>query len=154
MFLDIAYAMGPTQPAGQGGGAGSIITSFLPLILISVFVFILYNYLSRQQPKTLGIVLTIIGGAVGIWVFARFTSFAGKFHTWEPPFTEYEITTWIGATIALGLIILGLINLTKSGVFMKPEVSHKVTLYGFCSKCGAKVSSGDAFCSECGHSLK
>ena len=66
-----------------------------------------------QQSKTLSIILTIIGGAIGLWVFTRFTSFAGQMHTWSPPFSAYEVTTLIGAAIALILIIIGVINLTK-----------------------------------------
>lgn len=49
MFTDIAYAMG--GPAGTGGqpqGAGGIISSFLPLILIFV---IFYFLLIRPQSK-------------------------------------------------------------------------------------------------------
>ncbi len=47
MFLDIAYAMGPTPQGGQGGGAG-MLTSLLPLILIFV---IFYFLLIRPQQK-------------------------------------------------------------------------------------------------------
>jgi len=67
-----------------------------------------------EQAKTMGIILTVIGGAIGLWVFTRVTSMAGKFHSWQPPFTEYETTTLVGGGIALILIIIGLINLTKS----------------------------------------
>ena len=48
MFVDIAYAMGPAPQAGQGGGAGQMLTSFLPLILIFV---IFYFLLIRPQQK-------------------------------------------------------------------------------------------------------
>ena len=65
------------------------------------------------QKKTLGIIYSAIGGAVGFWVFARFTSFNGRFYTWSPPFSEYEATTLIGAAIALTLIIIGLVTITK-----------------------------------------
>ena len=68
-----------------------------------------------MDMKKLGIVLTVIGGAIGIWVFTRLTSLVGKLHTWQPPFTEYEITTLVGGAIALVLIIVGLINWTKKG---------------------------------------
>lgn len=68
-----------------------------------------------MDMKKLGIVLTVIGGAIGIWVFTRLTSLVGKMHTWQPPFTEYEITTLVGGAIALVLIIVGLINWTKKG---------------------------------------
>ncbi|MCL5021960.1 MAG: preprotein translocase subunit YajC [Nitrospirae bacterium] len=48
MFTGIAYAMGPAPQAGQGGGAGSMLTSLLPLILIFV---IFYFLLIRPQQK-------------------------------------------------------------------------------------------------------
>jgi len=48
MAIDIAYAMGPAPQAGQGGGAGQMLTSFLPLILIFV---IFYFLLIRPQQK-------------------------------------------------------------------------------------------------------
>ena len=63
--------------------------------------------------KTVGIILIIAGGAIGIWVFTRFTSLAGQLYTWEPPFSQYEVTTFCGAVVALILIIFGVICLTK-----------------------------------------
>jgi hypothetical protein len=66
-----------------------------------------------EQAKTMGIIFLVIGGAIGIWAFTRITSFAGQLHSWTPPFTEYEMMTLGGGAIALVLIILGLINLTK-----------------------------------------
>lgn len=69
--------------------------------------------LIMQQEKTKGIILTIIGGAIGVWVFTRLTSFAGQLKTWAPPFTGYEVSTLVGAGIALILIIVGVIKLTK-----------------------------------------
>ena len=66
-----------------------------------------------QQQKNMGIVLTVLGGAVGIWVFTRFTSVMGQMHSWSPPFSEYENVTLLSAGAAIVLIILGLINLTK-----------------------------------------
>ncbi len=47
MLLDIAYAMGPTPQAGQGG-TGAMFTSLMPLILIFV---IFYFLLIRPQQK-------------------------------------------------------------------------------------------------------
>jgi len=70
-----------------------------------------------QQTKTLGIIQTVIGAAIGIWVFARFTSFVGQLCTWQPPFSEYEITTLIGAAIAIILVIVGVINMTKKQLY-------------------------------------
>ncbi|MGE5894513.1 MAG: preprotein translocase subunit YajC [bacterium] len=49
MFEGIAWAMGPSQPgAGGQGGAGGMLTSFLPLIIIFV---IFYFLLIRPQQK-------------------------------------------------------------------------------------------------------
>ena len=48
MFIDIAYAMGPAPQAGQAGGASSMLTSLLPLVLIFV---IFYFLLIRPQQK-------------------------------------------------------------------------------------------------------
>lgn len=50
-----------------------------------------------MDTKKSGIILTVIGGAIAIWVFTRITSVYGKLHSWEPPFTEYETTTIVGA---------------------------------------------------------
>ncbi|MBM4144976.1 MAG: preprotein translocase subunit YajC [Nitrospira sp.] len=48
-FIDIAYAMGPAPQGGAGeGGAGSLLGSLLPLILIFV---IFYFLLIRPQQK-------------------------------------------------------------------------------------------------------
>lgn len=48
-LIDIAYAMGPTPQGGAGqGGAGGLIGSLLPLILIFV---IFYFLLIRPQQK-------------------------------------------------------------------------------------------------------
>lgn len=83
---------------------------------ISIFIGIVIMISARMQKmqlKNLGIILCVLGGAVGAWVFTRLTSVVGKLHSWEPPFTEYETTTIIGACIAVLLIIIGLISLTK-----------------------------------------
>lgn len=49
MFEGIAWAMAPSQPgAGAGGGPGSMLTGFLPLIIIFV---IFYFLLIRPQQK-------------------------------------------------------------------------------------------------------
>ncbi len=68
-----------------------------------------------QQTKgrlTTGVILCVIGGAIGVWVITRFTTFAGKLHSWSPPFTEYEIITLVGLGVAAMFIIVGLILLT------------------------------------------
>jgi len=49
MFEGIAWAMAPSQPgAGSAGGPGSMLTGFLPLIIIFV---IFYFLLIRPQQK-------------------------------------------------------------------------------------------------------
>lgn len=62
--------------------------------------------------KIYGIILCVLGGAAGMWVFARLTSLAGKIHSWEPPFTDYETITIVGAVIAILFLIIGLLSLT------------------------------------------
>jgi preprotein translocase subunit YajC len=47
-IIDIAYAMGPTQPGGGGQGSGSMIASLIPLVLIFV---IFYFLLIKPQQK-------------------------------------------------------------------------------------------------------
>ena len=47
-LVDIAYAMGPTPQGGSGQGAGGILGSLLPLILIFV---VFYFLLIRPQQK-------------------------------------------------------------------------------------------------------
>lgn len=66
-----------------------------------------------QLSKTLGIVLTVLGAAVGVWAFTRVTSVMGQLHTWQPPFSTYETITVIGAAISIVLIILGIIALVR-----------------------------------------
>lgn len=68
---------------------------------------------SQIADKTLGIILTVLGGAIGVWVFIRFTNFLGQMHTWSPPFDNYEKSTLAGAVIAAVLLIVGLVKLTK-----------------------------------------
>ena len=48
MLIELAYAMAPSPEGGQPGGMGSIITSFMPLILIFI---IFYFLLIRPQAK-------------------------------------------------------------------------------------------------------
>jgi hypothetical protein len=67
----------------------------------------------QQNTKTLGVVLTVIGGALIVWAYSRITSVLGKLHSWEPPFTQYETTTVAVAVIAIILLILGIRNLIK-----------------------------------------
>ncbi len=47
-FIDMAYAMAPGQPGGGGQGAGGLLGSLFPLILIFV---IFYFLLIRPQQK-------------------------------------------------------------------------------------------------------
>ena len=50
-LIDIAYAMGPSQPGGAGqGGAGGLFGSLIPLVLI--FVIFYFLLIRPQQKKT------------------------------------------------------------------------------------------------------
>lgn len=114
-----------------------------------------------QQTKTMGIILTVIGGSIGIWVFTRFTSLAGKLHTWGPPFTEYEVTTLASGTIALVLIIVGLINLTKKQQVENPAITihsntqpKDIATFIECKKCGKRNPIDLEFCFNCDEKLE
>jgi hypothetical protein len=91
-------------------GLPELLIILVPIVII-IFIFSIAK--KKEQRKNLGIILLVLGGAAGIWVVTRLTSMAGKIHSWEPPFTSYEVTTIIGAVIAIFLIILGIINVTK-----------------------------------------
>jgi hypothetical protein len=50
------------------------------------------------------IILIVTGLGLGLWAFARVISLVGQFHSWSPPFTDYEIKTFViggGAVICL-----------------------------------------------------
>lgn len=63
--------------------------------------------------KTTGIICTVLGGMLSLWVIARLSSAAGWQQTWAPPLVEYEWITLLGALVAAGLLIFGLIGMTK-----------------------------------------
>jgi Protein of unknown function (DUF3185) len=73
-----------------------------------------------MESKTPGIILTVLGGAAGLWTFTRVTSFTGQMHSWLPPFTSYEVTTLIGGAVAVVMLIVSLINLTKKAERQSP----------------------------------
>ncbi len=104
--------------------SGNILTALIPyaiLIIIVIFIVVLTkrNKLSinieilRGYSKNFGIIFCVLGGTAMIWVIARLTNLAGKYQSWEPPFSEYETITIVGGIIAILLIIIGLISLTR-----------------------------------------
>ena len=59
---------------------------------------------------TVGVLFIVVGLASGLWAFARVTSLVGQFHTWAPPFSQYErVTIFIilaaVASFAIGLVV-------------------------------------------------
>ena len=66
--------------------------------------------MDRSRQKTTGIICTVLGGMVSLWVIARMSSVAGWQQTWAPPLTPYEWGTVAGAVGAAGLLIVGLLN--------------------------------------------
>jgi hypothetical protein len=50
---------------------------------------------------------------LSLWVIARLSSAEGWQQTWAPPFVEYEWVTLVGATVATGLLIVGLLYWTS-----------------------------------------
>jgi hypothetical protein len=101
----------------QAEQGGSAFFALVPFIVILLLAYLLVKHLSKKgiqvNYKPLGIIFTVIGGVVLIWVITRFTSFAGQLHSWSPPFAEYEIITLVGAGISVFLIIFGLICISK-----------------------------------------
>lgn len=63
--------------------------------------------------KATGIVCTVLGGMLSLWVIARLSSAAGWQQTWAPPLVEYEWITLLGAVVAAGLLIFGLLGVTQ-----------------------------------------
>ena len=62
----------------------------------------------------IGVVITVIGGGLGMWAYSRYSSIVGQLHTFTPPFTQYEIITMVVGGVGLGLIVIGLILLSVS----------------------------------------
>ena len=65
------------------------------------------------SSKTVGVVCTVLGGALGLWVIARLGSSVGMQQTWAPPFARYEWVTLGGAAVAVLLLIVGLVRWTR-----------------------------------------
>jgi hypothetical protein len=80
----------------------------------------------QKSGKTTGIVCTVLGGMLSLWVMARVSSAAGWQQTWAPPFAEYEWTTLAGAAVAAGLLIVGLLRWTRAD--HRPE-PHEVDVH-------------------------
>ena len=66
-----------------------------------------------NTSKTTGVVCTVLGGALGLWVIARLANFVGMQQTWAPPFARYEWVTLLGAAAAALLLIVGLVRWTR-----------------------------------------
>jgi hypothetical protein len=136
-------AGGPGGGGGGGGGSGVGVTDtftnvrWAPIALLVVVVFLVWKFRASKSPSAtasspavaasdstngekpspprmvLGITLTVLGGGGALWVFSRVTSVLGKFHTWEPPFSDYEVSTLVGAGIAAFLVIAGLVCMVR-----------------------------------------
>jgi len=68
---------------------------------------------TRTSRNTTGIVCTVLGGMLSLWVIARLSSAVGRQQTWAPPFASYEWVTLVGAFVATGLLIIGLVRVTQ-----------------------------------------
>lgn len=66
----------------------------------------------RTFGRIAGIVCTVLGGMLSLWVIARLSSAVGWQQTWAPPFAPYEWVTLGGAAGAAGLLIVGLLQWT------------------------------------------
>ena len=69
---------------------------------------------TRTSRNTAGVICTVLGGMLSLWVVARLSSTLGRQQTWAPPFAPYEWVTLIGAVGAAGLLIVGLLRWTAS----------------------------------------
>ena len=83
----------------------------------------------------IGIVLTVSGGALGLYAYSRYTSIIGQFHTFTPPFTAYETITLVTAGIGMVLtisglttLILALIKVRETAEEGEPVRSHRTTM--------------------------
>ena len=63
-----------------------------------------------RSSKAAGIVCTVLGGMVSLWVIARLSSAVGWQQTWAPPFAQYEWVTLGGAVGAAGLLVGGMLQ--------------------------------------------
>ena len=63
-----------------------------------------------MQGRTAGIICTVLGGMLSLWVIVRLSSVVGWQQTWAPPFVQYEWVTLGGAVGAAGLLIVGLLQ--------------------------------------------
>ena len=68
-----------------------------------------------QSRQATGIICTVLGGMLSLWVVARLSSTLGRQQTWAPPFAPYEWVTLVGAVGAAALLIVGLIQWTSPG---------------------------------------
>ena len=69
---------------------------------------------TRTSRNTAGVICTVLGGMLSLWVVARLSSTLGRQQTWAPPFAPYEWVTLGGAVGAAGLLIVGLLRWTVS----------------------------------------
>ena len=70
---------------------------------------------TKGSTSATGIVCTVLGGMLSLWVIARLSSAVGRQQTWAPPFTPYEWMTLGGAVGAAALLIVGLVQWTSPG---------------------------------------
>lgn len=66
-----------------------------------------------KASRTTGVVCTVLGGALALWVVTRLASALGQQQTWAPPLVRYEWVTLAGAALAAGLLIVGLVRWTR-----------------------------------------
>ena len=64
---------------------------------------------TRTSRNTAGVICTVLGGMLSLWVIARLSSTLGRQQTWAPPFAPYEWVTLVGAVGAAALLIVGLL---------------------------------------------
>ena len=129
----------------------------------------------RGLQKVDAIVTTTIGLALSVWTYTRMTSLAGQFHSWSPPFTEYETTTLAGGGIGALFLVWGLSRLlgqsshdgggavgvpasvaTRTAEWRPPVPGAGAAPSGakFCANCGIALVPASRFCGGCGSAVQ
>jgi hypothetical protein len=60
---------------------------------------------AKQQ---LGVVFLVAAVSAGVWSYGRYAGLAGQLHSWMPPFSRYEILTFVGGLVAMLCLVSGL----------------------------------------------
>jgi hypothetical protein len=166
--MDIAYAMGPPPQGGARGLLVELLGYLIWIVLLITITLLLIKFFRKfmilASPKwklRIGVVQLI--GALATYIWASNHSPYALNYSWS--FREgYYILIIVGvicyAILGIGNIVIGVLNIATDKKKLQQNNNSVIQnidypmAFKFCSQCGAKASSQDTFCSECGHSLK